>query len=185
MSPGTSDSIAKALDPEVTLVAGTGGGHAGVGGWFHGGVRGLEPGALLLPPVVTGAPSMADYLPAGPDASLIRRDRVYIARRVEDALVYAGLQLGGGDLYEVEPVGELEPDGDYKGNDGYSVQTVAARVVRVVRRGVTPDASLAKMRAFVAELEAEGAPNTNETRDASARPWRADDPGAAPDRRRH
>ena len=55
---------------------------------------------------------------------------------MEDALVYAGLQFGGGDLYEVELVGELEPDGDYKGNYGYSVQTVAARVVRVVRSGI-------------------------------------------------
>lgn len=120
--------------------------------YYHGGVRGLRVGDLLLPPTETGAPHCADFAPADLDASHIRRDRVYLARNQRDAAVYAGMQPGGGDLYEAEPIGEVEPDADYIGDEpGYSVQVTAARVVRVVDRGVRVQASLDEIRTWLAQ----------------------------------
>jgi hypothetical protein len=117
-------------------------------------VSGLARGDLLLPPTLTGAVSTADCSPtdAGRGTSP-RRDRVYLARQATDATVYAGLQLGGGDVYEVEPVGEIEPGTNDGSAGAHSACVAAARVVRVVWRDVTPDVALAAMRTFAAELE--------------------------------
>ena len=68
----------------------------------------------------------------------------------EEAAVYAALAAPGGrgDVYEVEPVGELEPDSAAApGTASYA--TPAATVVRVIRRGVPVEEAAAQMRAFV------------------------------------
>ncbi|MEV5048209.1 hypothetical protein AB0N20_27330 [Streptomyces griseoincarnatus] len=112
--------------------------------YFHGGVPGLVPGDLLLPPDTTGAERTltADVLGMGGRA---RRDRVYVTTGREVARVYAALFLDGA-LYEVEPVGELVADPDCA-VVGVSWEVPAARVVRVVDPVV-----LARARPFGAWL---------------------------------
>jgi hypothetical protein len=97
--------------------------------YFHGGVPGLAPGGLLLPPAVTGAARTltADVLALG---GVARRDRVYVTTGREVARVYAAFYPDGA-LYEVEPVGELEVDVDCL-VAGVSYECPEARVVRVV-----------------------------------------------------
>ena len=107
------------------------------------------PGKTLLPPRLTGARSCANL-----DAQHCRSDRVYVTTDFEVAVVYAALAppAGNGDIYEVEPLAELEPDPpDVTGTDSYA--TRGAIVVAVVRRGVSLTDALARMRAFVATLE--------------------------------
>lgn len=115
--------------------------------WYHGGVAGLEVGDLLLPPAETGVPSCADY----PAAEFVcRRDRVYMTQLTGDARVYAALAFG--DLYEVEPVGELEPDQDWAGGEsGVSMCAPRARVVAVLERRVRLSAGRAEIQAWLAQ----------------------------------
>lgn len=93
---------------------------------YHGGVSGLKPGQLLLPPCETGhvparlttgklfdGESVEDYL--GPDIN--RGDRVYLTPDREFARAYAAMigvmsGSGYGSLYVAEPVGPAEPDPD-------------------------------------------------------------------------
>jgi hypothetical protein len=114
---------------------------------YHGGVPGLLAGDLLLPPIVTGARSCADY-----DPEHCRPDRVYLTTDREDAAVYAALG-GGGDVYEVEPLSELEPDRPDLDTTTSSYTTRAATVVTIVRRAVPVAEALARMRMAVAVLE--------------------------------
>lgn len=98
---------------------------------YHGGARRLDRVGLILPPARTGALSLAEYAP------VTRRDRVYLTADTLVAHMYA-LMVGRGDVYEVEPLGEIEPDPDYRGSaDTPSFQTPMARIVRVVARNVT------------------------------------------------
>jgi hypothetical protein len=117
---------------------------------YHGGVPGLVPGQALYPPSLMGARSCADL-----DAEHCRSDRVYLTTDQADAVVYAALvPLGGrGDVYEVEPLGVLEPDlpGDLCTS---SYAAPAATVVAVVRRGVSLDEAAASIAAFMLELAA-------------------------------
>jgi hypothetical protein len=106
------------------------------GPFYHGGVRRLHRGGVLLPPCRTGAPSSSEY----GAAHVHRRDRVYLTPVLEHARFFALLAppRGCGDVYEVEPLGELEPDPDYQGPpEGASVAVPMARVVRVVERRVS------------------------------------------------
>ena len=116
---------------------------------YHGGVAGLVPGQKLLPPLLTDACSCADY-----DGEHCRTDRVYLTTDDEEAAVYAALTApgGGGDVYEVEPVGALEPDPAASAGTG-SYATPAATVVRVIRRGVPLEEAAARMRALILTLE--------------------------------
>ena len=100
---------------------------------YHGGVRRLHVGSVLLPPVKTGAASQADF-----GNHVARRDRVYVTTERDQAELFALLAPpdGNGDLYEVEPIGDLEIDPDYHG-PGASYAVPMAHVVRVVRRRVT------------------------------------------------
>lgn len=97
--------------------------------YFHGGVPGLAPGGLLLPPETTGTARTltADVLDMGGAARL---DRVYVTGAREVARVYAALYPDGA-LYEVVPDGELVADPDCL-VAGVSWECPAARVVRVV-----------------------------------------------------
>jgi Rifampin ADP-ribosyl transferase len=102
---------------------------------YHGGVAGLVPGQKLLPPLLTDACSCADH-----DGEHCRTDRVYLTTDAEEAAVYAALTApgGGGDVYEVEPIGELEPDPAAAPGTG-SYATPAATVVSVIRRDVSAE----------------------------------------------
>lgn len=116
---------------------------------YHGGVAGLIPGQKLLPPLVTDACSCADY-----DGEHCRADRVYVTTDAEEAAVYAVLTAhrGRGDVYEVEPIGELEPDPAAAPGTG-SYAAPAATVVRVIRRGIPVEEAAARMRVFLLTLE--------------------------------
>jgi hypothetical protein len=102
--------------------------------YYHGGARKLDGsrGGLILPPSRTGAQSLADYGGEG----VTRRDRVYLHVDPEAARLYACMTPGGGDLYLVEPIGEVERDPDWLGSAGESICAPAARIVRVVERRV-------------------------------------------------
>ena len=117
---------------------------------YHGGVAGLAPGETLLPPLITGACSCADY---ASDHS--RADRVYVTTDADEAAVYAALAAPGGygDVYEVEPLGELQPDPPDLAGTG-SFATRAARILAIVRRRVPPEDAIARMRAFLRTLDA-------------------------------
>src|SRR5918992_5969369 len=120
---------------------------------YHGGAPGLVPGQALYPPSLTGARSCAEF-----DAEHCRSDRVYLTTDQADAVVYAALApiSGRGDVYEVEPLGDLEPDppGDLR-TSSYSAP--AATVVAVVRRGVSLDEAAASIAAVILELAAANA----------------------------
>ena len=83
----------------------------------------------------------------------IRRDRVFVAVNERVSRVYAGMYPGGGDLYEVEPLGDLEPDADLRVDDPISFQVAAARVRRVLARGIQVEASMDEIRAWLARTE--------------------------------
>lgn len=97
------------------------------GGWFHGGPTGLAVGQRILPPSVTGAPMCAGE---GDPAS------VYVHRGPDSAALYAVVRYGtGGQLYEVSPVGELQPDPETprgKSGEVLAAKCEAARIVRLV-----------------------------------------------------
>jgi hypothetical protein len=111
-------------------------------------VPGLVPGQKLLPPSLTDAGSCADY-----DGEHCRADRVYLTTDAEEAAVYTALATPGGhgDVYEVEPLDELEPDSPGVPVSG-SYATRAANVVSVVRRGVLVEEAAARMRTFILTL---------------------------------
>lgn len=119
--------------------------------YFHGGCPGLSPGDMVRSAKATGVPSVSS---AAGDA--YRRDRVYITASAAEARDYARLYISpsviaalsrngsfdladlGGAVYEVQPLGPIEPDRDYVGTPGISWQTTEARVVRVVDERIMP-----------------------------------------------
>ncbi|MEU5498465.1 hypothetical protein [Streptomyces griseofuscus] len=99
---------------------------------FHGGGAGLRPGALVLPPIVTGVEhtltGTAQALGASHEHA--RDDRVYVTTGRDVARVYAAFKPDG-SLYEVRAEGVLEADPDCT-VPGVSFACTAAVVVRVV-----------------------------------------------------
>lgn len=114
--------------------------------YFHGGARGLKRGDRILPPSETGAASLYDFdgAPAAMKteaARVYRRDRVYLTTDLLAARLYAALHRDGGrtyggSVYQVEPEGDIEPDLDYKADDGGSIAVRAGRITRVIDRKV-------------------------------------------------
>jgi hypothetical protein len=111
---------------------------------FHGGMPGLKPGGLITPhaPNVVDGCAICAAKAAGEqpvvkglgvvDPLTERPDRVYVTSDREYARFYAS-KYPLGDLYVIEPVGELEPSGE----DHFPSWTVpAARVVSVYDRAV-------------------------------------------------
>ena len=110
--------------------------------YYHGGVPGLRRGDRILPPSRTGARNTtADpNLPAELRAEveqLYDPHRVYLAADPDDTRLFAALYPHG-DIYQVTPDREPEPDPDWGGEPGGSVATTGATVVRVVERAVAP-----------------------------------------------
>lgn len=95
--------------------------------YYHGGARGRDRGAMLLPPTMTGAPSLSQFGAAG----VCRRDRVYVTTNFHAALLYAAANRKG-VVYEVEPIGDLEPDPDCS-QPGLAFQCPRAKVLKVIK----------------------------------------------------
>jgi len=129
---------------------------------FHGGCPGLKVGDLILPADRVDTDSVS-----GSQGAPYRTDRVYVTSDVLVARSYAGVyaspkalrdQLGGklpsfrelsyGDVYEVEPLGALEPDLDYE-TPNLSFQTTHARVLTVVETAVPPEDIDPRLAAFI------------------------------------
>lgn len=117
---------------------------------YHGGVRGLNFGARLLPPDETGVVSSREVADrAGIEgAEVIRTDRVYVTSSADAAYLFAGLYPGGGDVYEVLVEGDVETDPDCT-SAGLSWECASARVVGVLARGVQHPAELVSQLAEV------------------------------------
>lgn len=94
--------------------------------FYHGGPPGLSE---ILPPALSGAASTADY--GGGD--VCRRDRIYVTSSFDCAAAFASVAPpnGSGVVYQVEPIGEVEPDPDCL-EEGLSFAAVAVRIVRVI-----------------------------------------------------
>ncbi|MFB7323441.1 hypothetical protein [Streptomyces sp. NPDC056190] len=112
--------------------------------YFHGGVPGLKPGDLITPhaPNVIDGCAVCEARPAGRTATTAggqpidpptgRPDRVYITTDRDYARWYAS-RYWLGDLYTVEPVGDVEPSTE----DPFPTWcAAAARVTSVYTRAV-------------------------------------------------
>lgn len=112
--------------------------------FWHGGVPGLRPGDLLTGghhrPTIAGCAFCAAREAGGAlsfagqviDPPSTHPDRVYVTTDREYARHYASL-YGYGDLYRVDPVGQIEPSSE----DLFATWTVpAARVLAVYDRAV-------------------------------------------------
>lgn len=107
--------------------------------YFHGGIPGLKPGDLITPhaPNVVDGCAICAAKAAGQqpvleglgvvDPITERPDRVYITSDREYARFYAS-KYPRGDLYSVEPVGDLEPSTE----DHFPSWTVPTARVRSV-----------------------------------------------------
>lgn len=95
--------------------------------FYHGGRPGIQRGAFLLPPEITKAKSCSEFGAAG----VHRRDRVYVTTVKTAAAMFAS-GVRRGVIYEVEPIGEIEPDPDCT-LPGLSFQCQKARVIRVIK----------------------------------------------------
>ena len=114
--------------------------------YFHGGVIGLRVGDYVLPPAETGAASIADVATAPAEmldevSRVYRRNAVYLSTDPDVAFLFAAYFVGGdrkrgGNVYRVEPDGDVERDPDYLPADGGSVCARRARVVGIVATGV-------------------------------------------------
>lgn len=99
--------------------------------YWHGGVPGLRQGEYLQPRSLTRTHSYADLDEEYPGAA----DRVHITVDKQYAVFHAsayvlpGQRPEGGTLYEVAPVGKLEPDPDDVPGQSYAVPR--ARILRV------------------------------------------------------
>lgn len=115
---------------------------------YHGSAHGLglEVGDLILPSGQTGAESLAKFATADGDREYLSKPHlVYLTSDERIAAMFAAMRATrdskgvGGDVYEVEPLGAVEPDPDYhppQGEPHTSWQTTSARVLRVVRRRI-------------------------------------------------
>lgn len=108
--------------------------------WWHGGVPGLRPGDLLLPPAETGASTRVDLMtaarvipPGWMNGDRNRRDRVYLTSKRELARAFAwgqGQRTGDrrGALYIARPIGQYSPDPDMV---EHSIECERAEVITV------------------------------------------------------
>lgn len=106
--------------------------------YYHGGPRGFQRGACLLPPSVTKVKSTTDLVGAN---NVQRQDRVYITTNINAALLFA-VAFERGVIYEVDPIGAIEPDLDCD-RSGLSFQCQRARITRIHK---ISDSLIAKAR---------------------------------------
>lgn len=97
--------------------------------YYHGGYGELKVGQYVLPPLLTRAATTANY----GASSVLDRSKVYVCTQFEGALLFAcGHHSGRGKVYEVEPMGGLEPDPDAD-RPNFSFQCQRAKVLKVYR----------------------------------------------------
>ena len=98
--------------------------------YFHGGYPGLRAGETLQPPDTTGTDRTLSQWVSHEAPHAKRRDVVYVASVRDVARAYAAFYPDGA-LYEVRPLGDIEPDPDCE-TPGLSWQCPAATVLSVV-----------------------------------------------------
>ena len=110
--------------------------------YYHGGVPGMFPGRVLLPPSMTSF--QREHAARVRSGSVGRADRVYITTSLESAAMYAALypRRSGGSVYRVEPIGLLEDDPDCD-EPGLSFACARARIIERVR---IPRAAIVDLR---------------------------------------
>lgn len=91
--------------------------------YFHGGRPGMSRGQYVLPPSITGAKGLAAY-----GNHIAERCRIYVTPDYTAAAMYAA-SLPKGEIYLVEPLGELKADPDCS-QPGLSFSCERARVVK-------------------------------------------------------
>lgn len=79
--------------------------------YFHGGIPGLDVGAKILSPDVTGTQRTLSSHARANSPHGMRRDVVYVSTRQNDARVYAAFYPDGA-IYEVDPIDVIGPDPD-------------------------------------------------------------------------
>jgi len=103
--------------------------------FYHGGVKGLKVGDKILPPWITGKSTLLQHAqeidPNGPQ----RDDKVYITTDKEAAKLFASVYPNG-DVYQVIPGEDIEPDPDCL-VPGLSYQCSVATVKMVVVKDVS------------------------------------------------
>lgn len=98
--------------------------------YYHGGRRGLTQ---ILPPSQTKEKCANDYFKNNP--MVARRDRVYITTDMACAMLFAAMDpFGKGVVYEVEPVGPVDIDPDFLGEEKISFQCSEAKIIRVASK---------------------------------------------------
>jgi hypothetical protein len=106
---------------------------------FHGGAPGLRQGDLIEPGHDRRSHDGCQWcaaraqLPAALDGNAEHPDRVYLTPDREYARYYASL-YGRGDLYQVEPTGDLERSTE---DNVETWKAPAARIIAVIDRAVT------------------------------------------------
>lgn len=93
--------------------------------YWHGGFPRIRVGGKILPPSITGHKCASDY-----GASDVHsRDRIYITTSFDAAKIWASMYPSNeAVIYEVSPIGEVEPDPDCSA-PGLSFQCSGATVV--------------------------------------------------------
>lgn len=104
---------------------------------YHGGARGIQPGALILPPIHTGQPASArpDLVYVTVDPNLARYHAAMFAGKKGNGSVI----VGRGSVYEVTPLDTALELDDTVPDDaqGYSIAVRGAvRVTRIVESQV-------------------------------------------------
>jgi len=105
--------------------------------YYHGGVSGLGMGDKILPPSITGNSTLLQYAREIDPNGVQRNDRIYVTTDKLAAMMFAS-SLPFGDVYEVEPIGELEHGPDCN-EVGLSFQCESATINAIVTKGVSPD----------------------------------------------
>lgn len=109
----------------------------GSGPLFHGGCPHLRPGQLVQPPVLTGAP-VAPVDHKRVDLTYVCQDRAVAGYFARLSTVGAGAAWQSASVYEVEPLGDLEPD-PYSDDDLDGLHAVELVLwERAGRRGPAP-----------------------------------------------
>jgi hypothetical protein len=95
---------------------------------YHGGPPFLSKNSKILPPSVTGVKCASDF-GAG---HVHRRDKVYVTSDLLAAKMFASLHPSGlGEVFEVEPFDDIEPDPDCD-DASLSFQCSYATVIRKI-----------------------------------------------------
>lgn len=109
--------------------------------YYHGGPKRLRVGWRIIPPSQSGARCASDY----GCAHVHDRNRVYVTTELLAAAMYAAMTPGGGAIFRVEPIGDLEPDPDCS-EPGLSFACPAATILE---RVPFPKRELARIRAHL------------------------------------